>query len=154
MFLQRQLLEAIRNGSYNKIKKIAKQGLDFNFSIAHIVDRDMSPLQYALSRNFYSCEMAKELIDNGANPHLLNDKNENAFFYVQSIDAIDLLLSYGIDFSLKDNHGLQAFCSREINLKDDKVKKYLKELIVISEEKAKFENELEGKVATHIKRKI
>lgn len=94
---------AVMSGNYELVKLILKEeqrrGIDINepdymFGTA---------LVYATTEGHI--EITKLLLDNGANPHYIDDINETPLFYVTKVEIIQLLLDEGLDINHVNNLG-------------------------------------------------
>lgn len=110
--INNDLIEAVDENDIQKVQGLLKDGADPNFKDEY----GLIPLSISYfseeSNNFTYNEVIKVLLEEGANPNLaVNDNNDTALSFAvlrENVELIKVLLAYGADPLIKNNEGLSA----------------------------------------------
>ena len=104
--LDSDFISAVKSDDINEAKYLISQGANIEGVISTEIG-DTSPLQYALwSKDVNDIEMAKLLVENGADVNARDSNGETALMRAASkgnIEFIELLISKGADVNAKEN---------------------------------------------------
>jgi ankyrin repeat protein len=124
---QSELLDKVRSNDLEAVKALVAAGVDLN-------EREefyhMTPLILACNSNY--TEVAKVLIEGGANIHLQADNGATALIMaaMNSLELTELLLAKGADINARSNNGTGAFTNCTMGIISGRVGYELAELLL------------------------
>ena len=124
---QSELIDKVRANDVEAVKALVAAGADLNEREEFYA---MTPLILACNSNY--TEMAKVLIDGGADIHLQADNGATALIMaaMNSLELTELLLSKGADIHAKSNNGTGAFSNCTMGIISERIGYELAELLL------------------------